>query len=53
MLLVMFGASISVIIASVLRRPEALWQRAIVLVAVIVFIAVCVAWGMEYVLGTD
>ena len=53
MLLVLFGLSLSVIIASILRRPEALWQRAMLLVAVMLLIAVCVAWGMDYFLGTS
>jgi hypothetical protein len=53
MLLVLFGLSLSVIIASILRRPEALWQRAMLLVAVMLLIAVSVAWGMELWLGTE
>jgi uncharacterized membrane protein len=51
MLLVLFGLSLSIIIASALRRPEALWQRGLLLLAVMTFIAVCVAWSMEYFLG--
>ena len=51
MLLFLFGLSLCVIIASVMRRPEVLWQRAVLLLAVMVFIAVCVAWGMEFMLG--
>jgi hypothetical protein len=53
MLLVLFGFSISVIIASILRRPDALWQRVMLLVAVMTLVAVGVAWGMELWLGTE
>ena len=48
MLLVLAGLSLSVILASVLRRPQMMWQKALLLVAVMTFIAVCVAWGIEY-----
>lgn len=48
MLLIMFGISLIIIAASVLRRPVLLWQKGVLLLAVIMLLAVCVAWGIEY-----
>jgi uncharacterized membrane protein YoaK (UPF0700 family) len=50
MLTVLFFLSGIVICASIVRRPQKLWERAAVLLAVIIFLAVCVAWGISYVL---
>ena len=48
MLLILFGVSLTILVASVLRRPVRPWQRGILLLAIIMFLAVCVAWGIEY-----
>ena len=48
MLLIMFGISLIIIVASVLRWPVLLWQKGVLLLAVIMLLAVCVAWGIEY-----
>ena len=53
MLTVLFFLSGIVICASVVRRPQKLWERAAVLLAVIIFLAVCVAWGISDVLQTS
>jgi hypothetical protein len=50
MLLILFGISLAIIIASAIRRPALLWQKGVLLLAVITLLAVCVAWGIEYVL---
>lgn len=50
MLTVIFLLSAGVLAASIFRRPTALWQRAIVVLAAILTIAVLVAWGIEYVM---
>jgi predicted Na+-dependent transporter len=50
MLTVIFLLSAAVLGASVFRRPTTLWQRAIVVLAAILAIAVLVAWGIEYVM---
>jgi len=50
MLTVLFFLSGIVICASIVRRPQKLWERAAVLLAVIIFLAVCVAWSISYVL---
>jgi hypothetical protein len=51
MLIILFGLSLMVIIASAIRRPTLFWHKAMLLVAVIVFIAACVALGLEFYLG--
>lgn len=48
MLLIMFGLSLVIIIASAIRRPVLLWQKGLLLLAIIMLLAVCVAWGIEY-----
>lgn len=48
MLLVLFGFSLMIIIASVIRHPTLLWQKGVLLVAVIMLLAVCVAWTIEF-----
>lgn len=48
MLIILFGLSLSVMLASALKRPTLLWQKGLLLLAVITFLAVGVAWGMEY-----
>jgi hypothetical protein len=48
MFLIMFGISLAIIIASAIRRPVLLWQKGVLLLAVIMLLAVCVAWGIEY-----
>jgi hypothetical protein len=48
MFLIMFGISLAIIIASTIRQPVLLWQKGVLLLAVIMLLAVCVAWGIEY-----
>jgi len=48
MFLILFGLSLTIIIASAIRRPVLLWQKGVLLIAVILLLAVCVAWGIEY-----
>jgi len=48
MLLIMFGISLAIIMASAIRRPVLPWQKGVLLLAVIMLLAVCVAWGIEY-----
>jgi hypothetical protein len=48
MLLIMFGISLTIIIASAIRRPVLIWQKGGLLLAVIMLLAVCVAWGIEF-----
>ena len=48
MVLIRFGISLAIIIASAIRRPVLLWQKGVLLLAVIMLLAVCVAWGIEY-----
>ncbi len=48
MLLIMFAISLAIIVASTIRRPVLLWQKGVLLLAVIMLLAVCVAWGIEY-----
>ena len=50
MLSILFVFSLCVIIASVLKRPTLLWQKALLVLAVITILAVCVAWGIEFLL---
>ena len=50
MLTFLFIVSVLVIAASVWRRPVLLWQRAVLVAAVITLLAVCVAWAIGYVL---
>jgi hypothetical protein len=50
MLTVLFGLSLCVIIASLIRRPRLMWQKGVLLLAVVTFLAVCVAWTIEFVL---
>ena len=50
MLTVLFVLSLLVIGASVVRRPQAFWQRAMLVAAVMTLIAVSVAWTIEFVL---
>jgi len=47
MLTLLFLLAAAVLIAAVFRRPRALWQRAVVVVAGIVMLAVLIAWGIE------
>ena len=49
MLTVLFVIALVVLAASFFRPPNAMWQRAIVWLAVILLLAVLVAWGIEYV----
>ncbi len=51
MLIALFVLAAVILVGSVIRPPQALWQKAIVLFAVIVLLAVCVAWGLEYLAG--
>ncbi len=53
MLTVIFVLSMLVIVASVVRRPALLWQRLALVIAVIALLAVCVAWGIEFVLQSS
>ena len=48
MLIVLLGLSLMVIIASAIRRPTLFWQKAMLLGAVMVFFATCVALGLEF-----
>jgi len=48
MLTALFLLAAAVLGASLIRRPTALWQRAVVVIAAILLIAVLVAWGIEY-----
>ncbi|MEQ1755395.1 MAG: hypothetical protein ABL973_14835 [Micropepsaceae bacterium] len=48
MLSILFALSLSVMLASVLKRPTMLWQKVLLVLAVITVLAVCVAWGIEY-----
>jgi hypothetical protein len=50
MLTVLFVLSLMVIAASVVRRPQLFWQRAVLVVAAMTLIAVSVAWTIEFVL---
>ena len=47
MLTTLFLVALAVVVGSMLRPPRALWQRAIVALAVIVMLAVVVAWTLE------
>lgn len=51
MLIIFFGLSLMVIIASAIRRPTLFWHKVMLLVAVMLFIATCVALGLEFYLG--
>ncbi|MBP6014474.1 MAG: hypothetical protein KBA31_19755 [Alphaproteobacteria bacterium] len=53
MLLTLFLAAATVLIASVVRPPAARWQRVVAWIAGIVMLAVLVAWGIEYVMQTE
>lgn len=48
MFLIMFGISLIIIVSSAIRRPVLLWQKGLLLLAVIMLLAVCVAWGIEF-----
>lgn len=48
MLTVIFLIAAAVLVGSIFRRPTAFWQRAIVVLAAIMLVAVLVAWGIEY-----
>ena len=50
MLTVLFLIAAAVLAASLVRRPRTLWQRAIVVVAGILLLAVLIAWGIEFAL---
>ena len=50
MLTFLFALSVLVIVASVMRRPRLLWQRIVLVAAIITLLAVCVAWGIEFML---
>lgn len=53
MLTSLFLLAAVVLVASVVRRPTKTWQRAVVVLAVIVLVAVMVAWGIEYVMQSE
>jgi hypothetical protein len=48
MLIALFLIALAVVVGSMLRPPRALWQRAITVLAVVVMLAVTVAWTLEY-----
>ena len=47
MLLTIFFIAAAVLIASVVRPPQKLWQKALTWVAGIALLAVLIAWGIE------
>jgi len=51
MQIVLFLAAAAVLIATVVRRPRTLPERAVAVVAVVVMLAVVIAWGIEYVIS--
>lgn len=53
MLLTLFLAAGTVLIASVIRPPVARWQHVATWIAGIVLLAVLIAWGIEYVMQTE
>lgn len=53
MLLTLFLIAAAVFAASVLRPPQARWQRAATWVAAIVLLAVLIAWGIEWMMQTQ
>lgn len=48
MLIALFLLSAVILLGSILRRPTALWQRAIVVLAAILMLATLVAMTLEY-----
>lgn len=48
MLTTLFLIALAIVVGSMLRPPRALWQRAIVAIAVVVMLAVVVAWILEF-----
>lgn len=53
MLIALFLVAAAIVIASIIRKPATLWQRAIVALAVILLLAVLVAWGIEFAMQTE
>ena len=51
MLTTLFFIALAILLGSVVRPPRAIWQRAIVVLAGILLLAVLVAWGIEYVMA--
>ena len=49
MLTALFALAALILLGSFFRRPRALWERAIVFLAVILMLAVLVAWGISFV----
>jgi hypothetical protein len=47
MLGVLFLLSAAVLATSFVRPPKALWQKALTVVALVLLLAVLVAWGIE------
>lgn len=48
MLIALFVLSAVILVGSLLRRPTALWQRAVVFLAAILMLATLVALTLEY-----
>lgn len=53
MLTALFLIAAAILVASVVRKPTALWQRAVVALAGILLLAVLVAWGIEFAMQTE
>jgi hypothetical protein len=53
MLGILFLLSAAVVTVSVMRPPQALWQKAAAGVAAIVLLAVLVAWGIEFAMQAE
>ena len=52
MLGILFLLSAAVVVASVIRRPQARWQKLATGAAALLLAAVLVAWGIEYAMQT-
>jgi cell division protein FtsW (lipid II flippase) len=50
MLTAIFLIAAAILAVSVMRPPRATWQRAIVVIAAILLLAVLIAWGIEFAL---
>jgi hypothetical protein len=52
MLSILFAIALLIVGANILRRPQVFWQKAVLVLAVITLLSVCVAWGIEYLLAS-
>ena len=50
MLATIFFIAAAILVASVVRPPRALWQKALTVIAGIALLAVLVAWGIEWIM---